>query len=70
MKFSNQVPAVRRELPRQADWANPIARMSASSERTLRENKSLTPSDTPPTARRSPAIIKMGGRAAQLFLVL
>jgi len=48
----------------------PIARMSASSKGTPPENKSLTPSDTLPTARRSPAMIKMGGRAAQLFLVL
>jgi hypothetical protein len=32
VEFSNQVPAVRRELPRQADWANPIARMSASAD--------------------------------------
>src|SRR3954469_14746573 len=39
----------------------------ASSERTVREDKSLTPSDTLPTARRSPAMIKLGGRAARLF---
>jgi hypothetical protein len=34
------------------------------------ENTSLTPSDTLPTARRTPAMIKTGGRAAKLFLVL